>query len=79
MRPPATVWLEDLDGVQLRHVQTGKMLTVTDEAYPDEDWGGGMREVAVAKPGVWNSRWKVGSYRFPNYGEKKSKKMNLWR
>ena len=70
MPPPATVWLVDMEGVQIRHVKTGKMLTVTDKTYPEGDWGEGMKEVAGAKPMVGNNKWKVGFNRIPKYGEK---------
>ena len=69
--PPAEVWMRDLVGVQLRHVNSGRMLTVTGKKYPDDDWGEKMREVAGARSGVGNNKWKVGFYRTPNYGEKK--------
>ena len=67
--PPAKVWLVDMEGVQLRHVKTGKFLTVTGKTYPDGSWGDGMKEVAGAKPMVGNNKWKVGFNRIPNYGE----------
>ena len=66
--PPAKVWLVDMEGVQLRHVKTGKFLTVTGKTYPDGSWGDGMKEVAGAKPMVGNNKWKVGFNRIPNYG-----------
>ena len=67
---PAKVWLVDMQGVQIRHVKTGKLLSVTDKTYPDGSWGDGMKEVAGAKPMVGNNKWKVGFIRIPNYGEK---------
>ena len=70
MPPPAKVWLVDMEGVQLRNVKTGKLLSVTDKTYPDESWGDGMKEVAGAKPMEGNNQWKVGFNRIPNYGEK---------
>jgi dolichyl-phosphate-mannose--protein O-mannosyl transferase len=60
-----------MEGVQIRHVKTGKILTVTDKKYPDEDWGQGMREVAGANPRVGNNKWKVEFNRVPNYGRKR--------
>ena len=65
--------MRDLVGVQLRHVSSGRMLTVTGKKYPDDDWGEGMGEVAGARAGVGNNKWKVGFYRTPNYGENKFK------
>ena len=67
--PPAKVWSVDLGGVQLRHVKSGRLLTVTGKRYPDDDWGEGMGEVAGGKSGVGSSQWRVGFFRTPNYGE----------
>ena len=44
--PPAQVWNVAMKGVQLVHLSTGKILTVTDNRYPG--WGDNMTEVVTA-------------------------------
>ena len=67
---PAEVWLGEMEGVQLRHVKTGKLLAVTKEKYPQGDWGEGMSEVVVgAQNPVDANKWKIGFHRLPRYSK----------
>ena len=68
MPPSEKLWLVDMEGVQIRHVTTGQLLTVTNKTYPDGDWGEEMKEVAGADLMLGNNKWKVGFYRIPSYG-----------
>ena len=59
----------DMEGVQIRHVNTGKLLSVTDKKYPEGDWGEGMAEVVGTKKAIGTDKWKVGFTRIPNYSK----------
>ena len=65
------VWWEDVR-VRLRHVSTGKFLSVTEHLLPE--WGGGTREVAGASS-TDASYWRVGFSRPPRAG---TQSMSTW-
>ena len=66
---PSEVWQMDTNGVQLRHVKTGKLLAVTKKKYSEGDWGDGMGEVAGAKSHIGSNKWKVGFTRVPEFSK----------
>ena len=70
MPAKAEVWHVDMEGVQLRHVKTGKLLSVTDKRYPEGDWGEGMAEVVGTNKASGRNKWKVGFNRIPNYSRR---------
>ena len=43
---------------------------MTNQDYPQSDWGEGMKEVVGAKSNVGENTWIVGYSRIPNYGKK---------
>ena len=61
-----TEWWEDIS-LRLRHVKTGKFLTVTEHLLPDT-WGGRMREV-VGSSSNKASYWRVVFSRRPRAGK----------
>ena len=61
-----TEWWEDIS-LRLRHVKTGKFLSVTEHFLPDT-WGEGMREV-VGSSSNKASYWRVAFSRRPRAGK----------
>ena len=61
-----SVWFTDLD-FSLLHVNTGQVLTVTGEEYPD--WARGLLEVAGTNKGRPGSTWRIKFFRAPTVGE----------
>ena len=65
---PAEVWKVNMEGVQLVHMSTGKVLSISEKRYPE--WGVNMTEVVTAdlsKSG--HSSWTVDLLRYPRYSE----------
>ena len=65
---PAKVWHVNMNGVKLIHVSTGKVLTVTNNKYPE--WGDNMTEVVtkdLKKSG--QDLWTVDFIRYPKYSK----------
>ena len=61
------VWWENIT-LRLRHVKTGKFLSVTEHLLPDT-WGQGMREV-VGSSSSKDSYWRVAFSRRPSAGKR---------
>ena len=62
-----TLWWENIT-MRLRHVNTGKFLSVTEHLLPDT-WGQGMREV-VGSSSNKASFWRVAFSRRPSAGRR---------
>ena len=63
---PADVWHVNMNGAQLIHVSTGKMLTVTNNRYPD--LGDNMTEVVTKDPNhSGHDLWSADYIRYPKY------------
>ena len=65
----AQVWTVGMKDVQLVHVSTRKVLSVTGERYPD--WGENMTEVVTAKADkmVGDNKWTADFIRYPKYSQ----------
>ena len=62
------VWTVGMKGVQLVHVTTRKILTVSDNKYPD--WGENMTEVVTTEDNrILVNKWTVDFIRYPKYSK----------
>ena len=58
----------NMEGVQLVHVSTGKVLSISEKMYPE--WGNNMTEVVTAEHSKsGHSSWTVDLIRYPRYSE----------